>query len=130
MVKEVALSKKLHKVLLIALKVIPMVTALSYLLNTLVSYFGMSAGILSHIFGMSLLPWIFIYISAVVFKFCIYHKMFLYYVLVTDILNIIDYYIGIPISDFKLLMIHIIITGIFLFLILYLYVKYNKKPVE
>lgn len=53
--------------------------------------------------------------------------MFLYYILVTDIINIIDYYIGIPIEDLELLMIHGTIIGLFLFVILYLYVKNYKK---
>lgn len=55
--------------------------------------------------------------------------MFLHYILVTDIINIIDYYVGIPIEDLELLMIHGTITGSFLFVILYLYVKSHKKPV-
>lgn len=67
------------------------------------------------------------YLSATVFRFCLYHKMFLHYILVTDIINIIDYYVGIPIEDLELLMIHGTITGLFLFVILYLYVK-RKLP--
>ena len=53
--------------------------------------------------------------------------MFLYYILIVDIINIIDYYIGIPISDFQLLMLHSIITGISLFIILFLYLKIKRK---
>ena len=45
-----------------------------------------------------------------------------------DIINIIVYYVGIPIEDLELLMIHGTITGLFLFVILYLYVKSHKKP--
>ena len=41
------------------------------------------------------------YLSATVFRFCLYHKMFLHYILVTDIINIIDYYVGIPIEDLE-----------------------------
>ena len=77
---------------------------------------------------MSILPWIFMYLSATVFRFCLYHKMSLHYILVTDIINIIDYYVGIPIEDLELLMIHGTITRLFLFVILYLYVKSHKKP--
>ena len=125
-----SVSKTLHKVLLVLLKVIPMLTALGYLLNTLLLYVGIDAAILSFLVGMSLLPWLFILIAAFVFRFCIYHRMFLYYILCTDSINIYDSYIGIPIDNFNLLKLHMIITGIFLFLILYLYVKCNKKPIS
>ena len=124
--EELLRSKLLYKVLLIILKVIPMIIALSYLLNTIISYLGYSASILSHLFGVSLITWLFLFISSIVYRYCIYHRMFLYYILITDSLNITDCYIGIPVNDFNLLSIHIIISGIFLFLILYFYVKVNK----
>ena len=123
-----SVNRTLHKILLLILKVIPMLTALGYLLNTLFSYIGIDTPIFSHLVGMSLLPWIYILVSAVVFKFCIYHRMFLYYVFIVDNLNIVDYYKGIPVSDINLLIVHSIITGVFLFLILYFYVNHCKKP--
>lgn len=46
---------------------------------------------------------------------------------ITWILNIIDLYIGIPVSDIWYLGIQLIIAGISLFIILYLYVKSHKK---
>lgn len=109
------------------LKYIPMVIALVYALNTTLSYFYIDIPVLSNIAGISILPWTFMYISATVFRFCLYHKMFLYYILITDVINIVDYYIGIPIESVELLMIHGAITGISLFLILYFYVKSNKR---
>lgn len=130
MAKEETLQRRSHKLLLVILKFIPMVTALCYLLNTVFAAFGIYAGFLSHISGMSLLPWLFILIATYVFRFCIYHRMFLYYILVSDVVNIIDYYIGIPLSTFNILVLHFSIAGLFLFLILYLYVKHHKKPAE
>lgn len=82
------------------LKYIPMIISLFYLINTITAFIGIDIPILSTISGMSLLTWIFMYIATIVFNFCSYHRMFLYYILIVDIINIIDYYIGIPISDF------------------------------
>ena len=110
------------------LKVIPMLAALGYLLNTLLLYVGTDAAVLSYLVGMSLFTWLFILIAAFVFRFCVYHRMFLYYILATDCLNIYDTYVGAPVTDQGLLSIHVVITGVFLFLILYFYVKCNKKP--
>lgn len=130
MTKEARLQRRSHKLLLVVLKFIPMVTAFCYLMNTVLAYFDIDAEFLSHISGMSLLPWLFILLAAHVFRFCIYHRMFLYYILVSDMVNIIDYYIGIPIDTYHYIMLHFAIAGIFLFLILYSYVKCHKKPVE
>lgn len=128
MVKEErCVNKYLYKILILTLKIIPMLTALGYLLNTLLSYINIDIPWLSHLVGMSFLPWLYILGSSIVFRFCIYHRMFLYYVFVVDIINITDYYIGIPTSDFIILKIHLVITGIFLFLILYFYVKHRKE---
>ena len=121
-------SKSLYRLLLIMLKYIPMLIALFYVINTATAYIGIDIPVLSNIAGMSLLTQIFMYLSAIVFRFCLYHRMFLYYILATDIINIIDYYVGIPIEDLELLMIHGTITGLFLFVILYLYVMSHKKP--
>ena len=76
---------------------------------------------------MSLLPWLFILIATHVFRFCAYHRMFLYYILVSSIISTIDYYIGIPLSTFNILALNFIVAGVFLFLILYMYVKHHKK---
>ncbi len=105
-----------------------MLTALGYLLNTLLLYIGIDAIILSYLVGMSLSTWLFVLIAAFICKFCIYHIMFLYYILSADCINVIDSYVGIPVSDLNLLAIHFIVAGVFLFLILYFYAKYNKKP--
>lgn len=128
-VEESLRSKKLYKVFILMLKYIPMIISLVYMTNTFLSYFYIDLPILSSFAGMSILSWIFMYIAASVFRFCIYHKMFLYYILVTDMINIVDYYIGIPITDFRLLMFHSVLTGVFLFILLYVYVKNYKKPI-
>jgi len=125
--KEESLRKSSHKLLLVTLKFIPMVTALCYMFNVLFSYLGIDLPVLSQVGGMSMLTWLFIWIATYVFKFCIYHRMFLYYILISDLLNITDYYVGIPLSTTRLLMLHLVIICVFMFLILYTYVKCNKK---
>lgn len=104
-----------------------MLLALIALLNSILSYIGIDITVLSYIGGTSLLPIIFLYLTSYVFNFCIYHRMFLHYIVITDCINIYDYYIGIPLKDLQMLCLYMIVTGIFLFLILYLYVKNHKK---
>ena len=120
-------SKTLYKIELGLLKVIPMILALTALLNSILSYFGIDLYILSYIGGVSIFTMLFLYLSSYVFKFCGYHRMFLHYIVSTWIINIIDYYVGIPISDLEYLCLQMIIAGISLFIILYLYAKSHKK---
>lgn len=105
----------------------PVVIALAYLVNTVSSYLGIDLPILASIAGISLIPLIFMYISSYVFRFCEYHRMFLHYIAVNDIINIYDWYIGIDISDRDLFVLNISIAGTSLFIILYLYAKSHKK---
>ena len=120
-------SKYLYKILLILIKYIPIIISLFYLLNTVTALCGIDIPVLSNFAGMSLLTWLFMYIAAWVFQYCIYHRMFLYYILATDTINIIDYYIGIPVDDFGILVIHSVLIGVSLFLILYLYIKSKNR---
>ena len=115
-----------YKLLIIVLKFIPMLTALCYMSSTIFNYFGYNIEPLSNIGGMSLLTWLFIYLASIVFNFCPYHRVFLWYIFIDDIFNIIDYYITIPISTDNILMLHNILIGITLFTVLILYVKDNK----
>ena len=120
-------NKLYYKLFIVVLKYTPILIALCYVLNTVTAVFGIYIEPLSNIAGMSLLTWIFFYIATYVFKFCIYHRIFLWYILIDDLLNIIDYYYELPIETSNLLMIHNSIIGIFLFIILYIYVKDHKK---
>lgn len=129
-VEERLKGKVLYKLELYLLKVIPMLIAMLYLTNTVLSFYDIDLPILSYIGGFSLLPLAFMYLSSYVFKFCSYHRMFLHYIVVSDVLTQVDYYIGIPVSDRELLSIHLIIAGISLFIILYLYVKANKRTMS
>lgn len=104
-----------------------MILALTALVNAVLSYFSIDLYILSYIGGVSIFTMIFLYLSSYVFKFCEYHRMFLHYVVVTWVINIIDYYIGIPINDLEYLCLQMIVAGISLFIILYLYVRSHKE---
>lgn len=122
-------NKILYKIELYLLKIIPVIAAFIYILNTILSYFYIEIKILNYIGHISLLSLIFLYLSSYVFKFCNYHRIPLYYIVINNTINIIDTYIGIPVTDFEFLMIHSIIIGLFLILTIFLYVKTNKKTI-
>ena len=122
-VEEGLRSKALYKAGLSVIKVIPVLTALCYLTNTVLSYCGLDMPLLSIIAGMSLLPLLFLYLSSYMFRFCSYHRMPLHYILVSDILNIYDEYLGIPLPYRALFCVHCIIAWFFLFTTLHLKFK-------
>lgn len=123
---EESLSKSLYRIELYLIKVIPMVLSGIALLNTVLSYFYIDVPLLSYLGGVSVLTIAFLYLSSYVFKFCAYHRMFIHYITLNWVLNIIDYYIGIPLDNKELFMMYMIITGIFLFIVLYLKLKVCK----
>lgn len=129
-VEEGLKNKALYKIQLYLIKVIPMVMAFICLLNTTLSYFDIDILALSYISSNSILTIIFFYISSYVFRFCEYHRMFIHYNTFMWGLNIYDMYIGVPISDRSIFSIYLIITGIFMFIILYLYVKSHRKATK
>lgn len=123
-------NKDLYKIELYLLKVMPMLLAAIYLVNTVLSYYDIIVPALSYIGGLSFIPLVFMYVSSYVLRFCSYHRMFLHYVIVNDLINLTDYYYTLPISDWELLILHMSIAGIALFIILYLYVKGHSKNVK
>lgn len=91
-----------------------------YLLNTVLSYIGIDAPILSLIGGVSVLPVLFLYRASYSLGFCEYHRMFLHYVVISDIVAYYDMYVGIPVSDRTLFSINMVLAGLCLFVVLYL----------
>ena len=113
-------SRGLYKAELVLVKTIPALMAFASFMNTLLSYFNIDCFILSYIGGCSLQTLVFLYVSSYVFRFCAWHRMFIHYVTLNWVLNIIDYHIGIPVSDKGMFLIYMSITAITIFLFIYL----------
>ena len=124
MKEEGNLSKSLYKTVLYLIKIIPIVISGIYLLNTVLSYFGIDLELFSYIVQFLFIGMI--YATSYAFKFCAWHRMFIHYILIIFILNIVDYHIGIPLSDRGMITLYIIIATICLFLALYLKFKICK----
>lgn len=125
MVVEEKLSKKLVKNFVLATKVLPMIIAAIYFLNSTISFFHGNDIPLNYLGGMSLLPILYLYLASYVFKLCKYYRMYLHYTVVINAVNIYDYYIGISISNLNMYLLCVLITTITMFVIIYL--KFFKK---
>lgn len=103
---------------------------LFYILNSILSYFNIDILLLSVISGLSILTLLFLFISSFVFRFCVYHRLPLYYILISDIINYYDNIIGIPISNRNLFILNIIIAGVFILLIVYFKFKQHESRIS
>ena len=110
------------------LKILPMILAGLFLLNTVLSYFDIDLPVISYIASVGFIPWLFIMAASYKLHFCEYHRMFLWYILANNILCWTDMEFGLPISNWNFFVLHIIIAGFFLFLVLYFHQKCRKKP--
>ena len=97
------------------------------MINTFLYYIGIDIAILSILFGVSIFPLIFILIASFVFHFCLYHRIFLYYIACSDIINWLDYLFLFPINIYNFILIDGILAGITIVIAIISYVKDNKK---
>ena len=115
------------------LKVLPVFIATIYLMSTVLSYFSIDCQILSIIAGTSIAPLLFILISSFCFGFCLYHRIFIYYILLMNLINYYDWYVGFPIGNKGLLLLGIVLFGFSCLLVLYLHqrnARYKKLVTE
>ena len=130
MEEEVKVENSLsHKSYLIILKYIPHLTAFGYAISTLLQFLGLETIIVGYFIHMSLSFWLFCFLTSFVFKYCYVHRLPLYYIALNEILTIYDYYFNIPLSDNKLLVVHLLLIALLIFgySIYYKNVKINKK---
>lgn len=117
-------DKTLYKVFLIILKYIPHLFAFTYALYTLLGFCGIDQNIIGCFFHISLFSWIYLLLTSIIFKFCYVHRLPLYYIGVNEFITSIDYYIGIPIQEFNLIVVHALLI---IFLIFGYSIYYIKK---
>ena len=71
---------------------------------------GVSLQVLFHYIGLVFAPLLFMYLASHVFKFCSYHRLFIYYVIIVELLNVVDWYFTIPYDNQIITIIHDIVT--------------------
>lgn len=120
----------LYKLELICVKITPILVSALYLLNIIMGYCDLRIDILDYIAGTSLLTTIPMYVSSYAFGFCKYHRMFIHYIVVNNIITMIDDLVYIPVSDAAMFSLFLIVAGIFMYLVLYYRMKYGDRKVS
>lgn len=119
MEEKLMLERDKYKLFLLRIKIIPMCMAFIFFINTLFSCFGIEIKAFNYIACIGYLPLFILYDISYILHFCEYHRIFLHYVLIINTINLYNIYIGIPIDNYDFLKIHIAITAVCLFLVLY-----------
>ena len=118
-------SKNLkYKSFLILNKYIPHCICLLYVIYTILEFIGIDAFIISSLADVSVLTYLYLFTTSIIFRYCYVHRLPLYYIAVNELITCTDYYVGIPISTFNLLVIHILVLGLLIFGYSYYYLKY------
>lgn len=123
----VEISKGLARLTRIIVKYIPFVIGIGYLLMAIFSCFGISCIWLPVLFRFSISSFVCLFAVSILLKFCIWHRLPLYYAVVIDIINTVDYYFVIPINSKVLLLVYLLISAIFILIGMYLKEKHNVK---
>lgn len=130
---DIVKTKELYKIDLFLLKLLPMIMAFSYMIAQYAALLNIGSGptlvlqIVTHYLGLLLAPMMFMLISSKVFQFCNYHRMFIYYILVIQLMNITNWYFKIPISNLAYNITQDVITVGFLLTALIMYIKKRRQ---
>ena len=101
--------------------------SLLYMVNTLLSLAGIDLIIFSMLGGLSLLPIIYFISVSFTFKYCLYHRLPIYYIILNDSINWLDYHIGIPIADMYFIAGSIVLMFVFITITTILYLREKRK---
>ena len=105
----------------------PFAIALGYFIMSCTSCFGIMIPLISSLCYLTIIPFITLFAVSKLLKFCIWHRLPLWYSVIVDLLNAMFYYFNIPIFGKSLLAIYLTITILFIILGMYLKEKYNKN---
>ena len=122
------INKNLYKLTIITLKFLPIVMASAFMISNLIHITAIQ--IIAHIIGINIAQFLFIYLTSYTFKFCNYHRIFIHYLVLIETINAIDWYVGIPISDKAIQIVHIVIALVFIIIAVKMYYNKNIKCIK
>lgn len=87
-------SKQQMKVLILAIKYLPLLLAYLYFINSALSLCNIYFSALTFLSSCGFLPLLLIYICCRVFKYCRHYKAYLFYIAINNTINWLDYIYG------------------------------------
>lgn len=116
------------KILKVTFEILPIIQSTICIIH-MVLWFSLDIDlrILSIIGGSSLVTILSLWAASWCFRFCFYQKVFLYYLTAIQLINIIDEYYTLPISNYNYCLISYITFGITIIMYAVLKFKENKR---
>lgn len=111
------INQSLYKIELYWIKIIPMLLAVFSFTDTILSYIGINTEIIAYI--NAIVVWLFLFLSSIIFKFCKWHRLFLYYILTENLINAYDCTYVIPLDLKNMIVVQLVIILIFITLGIY-----------
>jgi hypothetical protein len=124
------ITKSLYKIELLLIKVTPFIISIGYIIDITLSYFNIHSVILNYIIDLSLIPFIILYTSSFVFRFCIYHRLPLYYILILDSIHYYQCNNSIEIYYKHLTNLILISIGIIMLILVYIKNKEHEQTIK
>ncbi len=124
-------NKNLYKIFITLIKYIPNLLAIFKLIGLVLGYLEISSFFITCIGGTSLIFLVLLYLISFIFRFCGLYRLSLHYVTCITGLSILDWYIGLPLSDINLYYLYTIISGVFIIAwIVYWYTHRNNPKID
>lgn len=125
------IDKRQHKLMIFTLKILPAVMASSYLIELVSTLLGFGTQVLVNFIGMIVAPILFMYLASYVFKFCEYHRIFIHYVLILEILTTVKWYYPVIVTSQLVLNISFVLSGLLMLCVVFfnvykIYKKYRR----
>jgi hypothetical protein len=117
----------MKRIFLIVIKWIPFIMSLLIVLNLIFDLIGIPTIVFSILGDSSLITVLFILLASFLFQFCVYHRLFIYYILLYDIISWLDYIFIFDLNSKLFISISIIIFVIICIVALYLHIKDNEQ---
>lgn len=124
------ITKSLYKIELLLIKVTPFIICMGYIIDITLSCFNIHSVILNYIIDLSLIPFIILYTSSFVFRFCIYHRLPLYYILILDLIHYYQCNNSIEIDYKHFTNVILISIGIIMLILVYIKNKEHEQTVK
>lgn len=117
-----------NKLLILIIKIYPMVIAIGYFCINILHYFDVSVRLFEFIIIQALTSTLLLYLLSYVFLFCLYHRIFIHYVLIQNVISYIDEIYYIPVNDKRFLYIQMCLLFVIMVIALvnYLNSKSNQ----
>jgi hypothetical protein len=125
------IDKRKHKLLIFTLKILPAIMADSYVIEMISIFLGFGTQVLVNFIGMIVAPILFMYLASYVFKFCEYHRIFIHYVLILEILTTIKWYYPVIVTSQLVLNVSFFLSGLLMLCVVFfnvykIYKKYRR----